>query len=62
MAKVPNLRNFSPTDSQAKNVEDTKMLDTTAREAVDMNESNDVGKELVNNERVTSTLGATGRN
>jgi hypothetical protein len=62
MAKVPDLRNFSPSDSQAKNVEDTKMLDTTARESVNMNESNDVGKELVNSEKVTGPFGMTGRN
>jgi hypothetical protein len=62
MAKVPDLRNFSPMESQAKNVEDTKMLDTTARETVDQNESNDVGKELVNNEKVTGPFGFTGRN
>lgn len=62
MAKVPDLRNFSPSDSQAKNVEDTKMLDTTARESVDMNESNEVGKELVNSDKVTGPFGLTGRN
>lgn len=62
MAKVPNLRNFSPTESQAKNVDDTKMLDTVAHETVDMNESNDTGKELVNGDKVTGPFGLTGRN
>lgn len=62
MAKVPDLRNFSPTDAQAKNVDDTKMLDTTARESVAMNEGNDVGKELVNNDKVSGPFGMTGRN
>lgn len=62
MAKVPNLRTFSPDDSDAKEVDETKMLDTTARETVNMNESNEVGKELVNSERVTGPFGLTGRN
>lgn len=62
MAKVPNLRTFSPDESDAKEVDETKMLDTTARETVNMNESNEVGKELVNTERVTGPFGLTGRN
>lgn len=62
MAKVPDLRNFSPDSSQAKNVDQTKMLDTNARESVDMNESNDVGQELVNNGSISGPFGATGRN
>ena len=61
--KTPNLREFQPDSSQAKNVEDTPMLNTTARETVDMNESNEVGKELVNSDSPGSgTLGAVGRN
>lgn len=62
MAKVPNLRTFSPDSGDAKNVEDTKMLNTVARESVDMNESNEVGKELVNNNTVSGPFGMTGRN
>lgn len=62
MANVPNLRTFSPDSSDAKDVDSTKMLATNARESVDMNESNQVGKELVNNTAVPSPFGATGRN
>jgi hypothetical protein len=61
MAKVPNLRTFRPDEGDAKNVENTKMLDTTARESVDMNESNEVGKELINSEKISGPFGATGR-
>jgi hypothetical protein len=42
---LPDIKNWQPTDKDAKNVEDTKMLSTMARESTDMNESNDVGKE-----------------
>lgn len=62
MAKVPDLRNFSPMESQAKNVDDTKMLDTEAHESVNMNESNKVGEEFVNSSPKMPTLGSKGRN
>lgn len=62
MAKVPNLREFNPMESQAKNVDDTKMLDTEARESVNMNESNKVGEEFVNTSPKMPALGAKGRN
>lgn len=61
MAKVPDLRNFSPDASDAKNVEDTPMLNTVARESVDMGEANKVGKELVNNDGISGPFGAVGR-
>lgn len=62
--KTPNLREFQPDSSQAKNVEDTPMLNTTAKETVDMNESNVVGQELVvsDSQASSGTLGAVGRN
>lgn len=60
--KVPNLREFSPDSGDAKNVEDTKMLNTTAHETVNMTESNEVGKELVNSDKISGPFGATGRN
>lgn len=58
--KVPDLRdpNFI---GEPKNVEDTKMLDTNARESVNMTESND-NKELVTSHPPFGTLGAKGRN
>lgn len=62
MAKVPDLRNFSPDSSQAKNVDQTPMLNTNARESVDMNESNDVGQELVTSKSISGPFGAQGRN
>lgn len=62
MAKVPNLRNFQPTADQAKKVEDTKMLDTTARESTNMNEGNEVGKEYSSGSgKVSGPFGAVGR-
>lgn len=60
--RTPNLRDWRPDDSDAKHVDDTKMLNTTARESVDMNESNEVGKELVNATPNFGPLGAQGRN
>jgi hypothetical protein len=42
-----DLLNFRPDASQAKNVEDTKMLDTMARETVNYNEKNVPGEESV---------------
>lgn len=62
MANVPDLRHFSPNSGDAKMVMDTKMLNTEARESVDNNEKNVVGKELVNNDSVDGPFGATGRN
>lgn len=62
MAKVPNLRDWRPDDSDAKKVEDTKMLSTTARESVDMNESNVVGQESVTMHPKFPDEGAKGRN
>ncbi len=60
--KVPNLREFSPDSSDAKNVEDTKMLNTTAHETVNMTESNEVGKELTNDYKISGPFGQKGRN
>lgn len=62
MANVPDLRNFSPNSGDAKMVMDTKMLNTEARESVDNNEKNVVGRELVNSDPVDGPFGATGRN
>lgn len=62
MAKVPDLRNFSPMESSAKHVDDTKMLDTVAHETTNMNESNDVGKEYTTDVKIPGPFGAKGRN
>lgn len=47
MAKTVNIKTFQPKASDAKNVMDTKMLDTTARESMDYSESNVVGEEHI---------------
>lgn len=56
---VPDLRdpNFI---KEPKHVEDTKMLNTVAKESVDMNESND-NKEHVVSHPNFGPLGAKGR-
>lgn len=59
--KVPNLKTWQPQESDAKPVEDTKMLDTTARESMDYNESNDVGKEHIVVHPAFPTLGMRDR-
>ena len=59
--KTPNLREFRPDAGDAKDVEDTKMLDTTARE-MNQYESNEVGKERVVTHGSFGPLGMTGRN
>lgn len=59
--KTQDIRTWVPNEKDAKEVQDTPMLNTTARESVDMNESNDVGKELVNNETIKGPFGITGR-
>lgn len=58
--KTPNLRDWQPTEGDAKHVDDTKMLSTTASETVDMNESNDT-KEYTTKAMSPGTLGVTGR-
>jgi len=60
--KTPNLHDWRPSEGEAKDVQATSMLDTTADESVDMNESNDVGKELVVSHPDFGELGAKGRN
>lgn len=56
---VPNLRDDSFI-KEPKNVDDTKMLNTEARESVDMNEKNE-NKEHVCTHPSFGTLGAKGR-
>lgn len=58
--KVPNFRDGIAPGGEAKHVDQTKMLDTTARESVNMNESND-NKEHVVSHPAFGKLGAQGR-
>jgi hypothetical protein len=60
--KTPNLHDWRPSEGEAKDVEATDLLDTTAQETVDMNESNEVGKDTVNPTPDFGPLGAKGRN
>jgi len=57
--KVPNLRSDAFI-GEPKHVDDTKMLDTKARESVDMNESNE-NKEHVTSHPNFGPDGARGR-
>lgn len=57
--KVSTLRD-GIVGGEPKHVDDTKMLDTNARESVDMNESND-NKEHVVSHPNFGKLGAKGR-
>ena len=57
---VPNLRDPDFV-KEPKNIDDTKMLNTTADESVNMNESND-NKEHVTTHPSFGPLGAKGRN
>lgn len=57
----PNLRMWEPTDSQAKCVEDTKMLNTEAHETPDTVTDVNDNKELVNPGVKFGPLGAKGR-
>lgn len=61
MPDYPNLRMWEPSDSQAKNVQDTKMLDTTAKETPDTVSA--TNKNIEDTEKTPSfgELGATGR-
>lgn len=59
--QTPNLHDWRPTEGQAKDVDQTKLLNTEAHETVDMNESNVVGKDTVNPTPNFGKLGAQGR-
>ena len=55
-----NLRDWEPSAGDAKHVDDTPMLNTTARESVNHNESNST-KEHVTTHPSFGPLGVTGR-
>jgi len=58
---TPNLRDFQPTASQAKNVDNTKMLDTEADEPKETVTGTNTNKEYVTDTPKFGPLGATGR-
>lgn len=60
--KTPNLHDWRPSASEAKDVDSTDLLNTEAHESVNMNESNEVGKDTVNPTPNFGELGAKGRN
>lgn len=56
-----DLRQWQPTESQAKNVMDTKHLNTTARETQDTVDDDNSNKEYVTTSPGLGKLGAQGR-
>lgn len=60
-AKLPNLRTWEPKDSDAKDVMDTKMLNTQAREAAETVSADNKNVEDTNSTPNFGELGATGR-
>lgn len=61
MPKCPNLRDWQPTDGDAKDVSSTKMLNTTARETPDTVDAKSEHKETVVSHPNFGSLGAQGR-
>lgn len=61
MPKTHDLRSWNPSAGDAKKVEDTKMLDTTARETPDTVSATNENKEHVVTHPDFGTLGAKGR-
>lgn len=59
--KVPNLREFNPTAGQAKHVDDTKMLDTEAREPAENISATNEQKEHIVKGGAFGPLGHKGR-
>lgn len=57
----PNLRDWEPTDAQAKNVDDTNMLNTKAKETPDTVTATNDNKEDTNKTPSFGDLGARGR-
>lgn len=57
----PNLRDWEPSDSQAKHVDDTKMLNTAARECPDTVNGTNSNTEDTNKTPSFGDLGAKGR-
>ena len=62
MPYTPDLRTWQPKDGDAKDVEDTKMLSTTAHETPDTVTAENNNEELVVKHPAFGELGAKGRN
>lgn len=58
---IPNLRDWQPTASQAKDVDATNMLDTQATETPDTVMAKNTNKEDTNSTPSFGKLGAQGR-
>lgn len=58
---IPNLRDWQPTASQAKNVDQTNMLDTQATETPDTVTAKNTNKEDTNSTPSFGKLGGQGR-
>lgn len=58
---TPNLRDFEVNASSAKNVEDTKMLDTVAHETAETVTATNDNSEYVVSHPSFGPLGSTGR-
>jgi hypothetical protein len=56
-----NLRDWTPTASGAKNVDETSMLDTVAHETPDTVQAKNTNKEDTNSTPSFGKLGAQGR-
>lgn len=61
MPKTPNLRTWEPDAGDAKHVDNTKMLDTTAKETPDTVNGTNSNTETVVSHPQFGPLGATGR-
>lgn len=59
---MPNLRLWEPSDSSAKHVDDTAMLNTKAKECPETVTAENKNTELVNAKINFGELGARGRN
>jgi hypothetical protein len=59
--KTPNLREWQPTESQAKDVMSTDMLSTVAKEPSDTVSADNDTSEYVVKHPAFGPLGATGR-
>lgn len=56
-----NLRDFDPSASDAQHVDDTPMLNTTAREPAENQSGKNTNEELVHSTPNFGSLGAKGR-
>lgn len=61
MPDVPDLRRWEPSDREAKNVDETSMLNTTAREPMDTVDTENKNIEDTNKTPQFGPLGARGR-